>query len=184
MSQMVKEMNTISISRPEQKDTHRLNEFFQTVIFHTFTKNGLLHMSDLMHEEIENKQNFLMQDFSSGGADRFFLVAKDGDSIVGTIEYGAPNDVIRNFAKGMPKNTVEIGTVFVHPDYQGKGLGSTLVTQMITVLRAHGVEKFCLDSGYPSAQKIWTVKFGYPSYLLKNYWGQGADHMIWTLTEG
>lgn len=177
-------MNTISISRPELKDIHRLNEFFQTVLVHTFAMNGLLDLSDLMYEEIENKRNFLMQDFSSGGADRFFLVAKDGDSVVGSIEYGTPNDVIRSFAKGMPKNTVEIGTVFVHPDYQGKGLGSTLVTQMITVLRAHGVKNFCLDSGYPSAQKIWTFKFGEPSYRLKNYWGPGADHMIWMLTEG
>lgn len=40
-------------------------------------------------------------------------------------------------------------------------------------------KEFCLDSGYTNAQKVWKKKFGEPDYLLKDYWGEGFDHMIW-----
>jgi len=32
-----------------------------------------------------------------------------------------------------------------------------------------------------NAQKIWINKFGEPEYYLKDYWGEGADHMVWRL---
>ncbi len=174
-------MSTIMISRPEWTDIPKLNTFFRMVIVNTFEKNALSDMTDLIREEIEHKKAYLDQDFQSGGAQRFFLVAKDGDAVVGTIEYGKPNDVIQAFAKGLPKDSVEIGTVFVHPDYQGNGLGSALVTHMLTALDTRGLASFCLDSGYPSAQKIWSRKFGAPAYCLKDYWGPQCDHMIWSL---
>lgn len=28
-------------------------------------------------------------------------------------------------------------------------------------------------------KSIWTKKFGEPSYVLKDYWGESSDHMIW-----
>ena len=46
-------------------------------------------------------------------------------------------------------------------------------------LKRRGMEEFCLDSGYKSAQKIWLNKFGTPEYCLKDYWAKGFDHMIW-----
>lgn len=52
---------------------------------------------------------------------------------------------------------------------------------MYCVLRNKGIEEFCLDSGYTSAQKIWKKKFGEPDYLLKDFWGAGYDHMIWKI---
>lgn len=174
-------MNTILISRPDKADHAKLNAFFRMLIVDTFEKNALSDMTELIREEIENKKAYLVQDFQSGGAERFFLVAKDGDAVVGTIEYGTPNDVILAFAKGLPKNSVEIGTVFVHPDYRGTGLGSALVMHMLTALASLGLDSFCLDSGYPLAQKVWTRKFGAPAYCLKDYWGPRCDHMIWSL---
>lgn len=52
---------------------------------------------------------------------------------------------------------------------------------MYVTLRNHGIEEFCLDSGYTSAQKIRKKKYGVPSFLLENYWGQGVHHMIWRI---
>jgi hypothetical protein len=51
---------------------------------------------------------------------------------------------------------------------------------MYLTLQNKGIEKFCLDSGYAMAQKIWTKKFGEPDYLIKEYWSQRFDHMIWS----
>lgn len=50
---------------------------------------------------------------------------------------------------------------------------------MFLTLQNRGIEEFCLDGGYTYAQKIWKKKFGEPNCLLKNYWGEGCDHMIW-----
>ena len=52
---------------------------------------------------------------------------------------------------------------------------------MYHTLQHRGIEEFCLDSGYIRAQKIWKKKFGDPDYLLKNYWDEGYDHMVWRI---
>ncbi len=69
----------------------------------------------------------------------------------------------------------------MHPDYQRQGIGNQLLAEMYLTLKNAGIEEFCLDSGYSSAQKIWQKKFGEPDYLLKDYWGDGAHHMIWKI---
>lgn len=44
-----------------------------------------------------------------------------------------------------------------------------------------GIEEFCFDSGYKSAQEIWIKIFGQPQYFFNDYWGEDAHHMIWRL---
>ncbi len=61
------------------------------------------------------------------------------------------------------------------------GVGNLLLTTMYSTLKNNGIEEFCLDSGYGSAQQIWKKKFGDPDYLLKDYWGKGNDHLIWRI---
>jgi hypothetical protein len=46
-------------------------------------------------------------------------------------------------------------------------------------LQNKGMEEFSFDSGYTNAQKKWSKKFGDPEYLIKDYWNEGYDHMIW-----
>jgi GNAT superfamily N-acetyltransferase len=77
---------------------------------------------------------------------------------------------------------VEVGTVFVHPDYQGKGIGNSLLEAIMKHLKNIGLTEFCLDSGYGSAQQIWKRKFGLPDYWQKDFWGEGQDHMVWRIT--
>jgi GNAT superfamily N-acetyltransferase len=69
----------------------------------------------------------------------------------------------------------------VSPGYQKKGIGNLLLQEMYRTLQYIGVEEFCLDSGYRSAQAIWRGKFGEPDYVMKDYWGDGFHHMIWKL---
>ncbi|EST54920.1 GNAT family acetyltransferase [Brevibacillus panacihumi W25] len=63
-----------------------------------------------------------------------------------------------------------IGTVFVHPDFQGQGVANVLLNAIFLTL---------LGNGYTRAQQVWRKKFGEPTYLFPNYWGNGTDHMIW-----
>ncbi len=71
--------------------------------------------------------------------------------------------------------------MYVHPDYQRQGIGSQLLHEMYAVLNRHGIEEFCLDSGFTIAQRVWKKKFGDPDYFLENYWGDGEHHMIWRI---
>lgn len=107
------------------------------------------------------------------------MIAVANNKIIGSIEYGPASDLIGNATNNTFKQLNEVGTVFVHPDYQKRRVGNLLLQAMYSALQSKGIEEFCLDSGYVNAQKIWRKKFGAPDYLLKDYWGEGLDHMIW-----
>lgn len=172
-------MLDVNIKRPKTEDQEQLNDFFKTVIIDTFTKEGIGDLLDDINEEIEVKKKYLTSDFESNGEERYFLIAFNGDKIIGSIEFGPANEIIRNVSDSAFEGLVEVGTVFVHPDYQRNGVGNLLLKAMYETLQNNGIEEFCLDSGYKSAQLIWKKKFGEPDILLKDYWGENFDHMIW-----
>ena len=62
---------------------------------------------------------------------------------------------------------------------QRRGIGSLLLNLMICPLQARGIGEFCPDSGYKEAQKVWKKRLGEPNYVLRDYWGEGFDHLIW-----
>jgi GNAT superfamily N-acetyltransferase len=172
-------MEDYQTGRPKPEEVYLINKFFEIVIKDTFAKNGISHLTEMMEGEIECKKKYLMQDMDSEGRDRFFLVVRDKSRIIGTIEYGRPNDLIMKCTKGRYIDVIEIGTVFVHPDYQYKGIGSMMLRMMYGELRNKGYTEFCLDSGYKTAQKVWTSKWGKPSCIMEDYWGKKAHHMVW-----
>lgn len=172
-------MKNIEISRPKIEDIELINEFFQLVLIDTFERNEILDLVDVLAEEFRDKRSCLNQDIESDGKNRYFLIAKEDDKIVGSIEYGPSNELIISCTHGKFKGLVEIGTVFVHPAYQKKGLGSRMLNLIFLELEQNGISEFCLDSGYKTAQKTWIKKFGSPEYNLKDYWGEDDDHMVW-----
>lgn len=130
-------------------------------------------------DEIKEKQAFLMEDLRSSGTDRYFLIAQLDNEIVGTIALGPSNELIRETIPEVLDSVLEIGTVYVHPNHQKKGVGMKLMSAMYITLLGRGVESFCLDSGYKSAQDIWTRNIGEPEYVNKDKWGPGNHHMVW-----
>ncbi|MEH6943306.1 GNAT family N-acetyltransferase [Bacillus sp. JJ722] len=176
-------MKNIEIRRPRMEDREELIQFFSEVIEHTYAKEGLSEMLDDMKNEIETKKQYLQSDLESNCEKRYFLLAlhKIDNKIIGCIEYGSVSELIGICTDGALKELVEVGTVFVHPNYQKQGIGTLLLNVMFLILQNRGIKEFYLDSGYKNAQKIWQKKFGKPDYLLKNYWGEGSDHMIWKL---
>lgn len=174
-------MQDLIISRPRNEDIDLINGFFATVLNDTFEKNEIIHLVELLEEEIEVKKDCLKQDIESNGEKRFFLIGKFNNKIVGTIEYGPSSSLINTCTDGVLKEVKEIGTIFVDPEYQQKGIGNRLLTHLLKEMKNKGIDEICLDSGYKSAQRIWFKKFGHPQYQIKNYWGEGNDHMIWRL---
>ncbi|WP_212936126.1 GNAT family N-acetyltransferase [Bacillus hominis] len=174
-------MYNVEIRRPNSDDIDELYLFFRIVITNTYKNEGLSQLLDDIENEIYSKKQYLKNDFDSNGENRYFLLAidKGNEKIVGTIEVGPASTLINSCTSGVLKDLYEIGTVFVLPEYQGKGIGSILLNAMFLTLLGEGITEFCLDSGYKNAQKIWKKKFGKPSYVLKDYWGASIDHMIW-----
>ncbi|MBE4906483.1 GNAT family N-acetyltransferase [Bacillus luteolus] len=176
-------MVNVDIRRPRIEDREQLIDFFKIVIIDTFTKEGIGEKLDDIRDEIKVKEKYLESDFSSNGEKRFFLIALDDRTgkIIGSIEFGPTSNLIINCTNEQFKELMEVGTVFVHPDYQRIGVGNLLLNKMYAILQNKGIEEFCLDSGYSNAQHIWRKKFGEPDYWLKDYWGKGYDHMIWKI---
>ncbi|PEA55102.1 GNAT family N-acetyltransferase [Bacillus pseudomycoides] len=174
-------MYHVEIRRPRIEDIEKINQFFITTIKDTFAGEGLSELLDDIENEIENKKEYLKCDFDSNGKNRYFLIAADTSSnkIIGTIEYGPASELINSCTNKVIKDLPEVGTVFVHPNYQRRGIGNLLLNVLFLTLLSRGIKEFCLDSGYKNAQKVWEKKFGEPDYLLKDYWGDGFDHMIW-----
>jgi GNAT superfamily N-acetyltransferase len=175
-------VRNVVIRRPRTEDIEELNQCFRIVITDTFRREGLVGLIDDIEAEIDSKKNYLQLDLDSKGEKRYFLIALAGNKIIGTIEYGPASKLIHDCTNGKLGNLVEVGTVFVLPDYQRQGIGNKLLSEMLQTLKGRGIVDFCLDSGYKTAQTIWKRKFGEPDYLLKDYWGQGQDHMIWKIS--
>ncbi|TJY44552.1 GNAT family N-acetyltransferase [Cohnella pontilimi] len=144
----------------------------------TFEKEGISHLVNDIEKEIEEKRNHVRVDLETNGRDRYFYMALHNKKIIGTVEYGPCSALIHDLTDGALDEITEIGTVFVHPDWQGRGVANVMLNAIFFTLLGKGVSEFCLDSGYTNAQLIWRKKFGEPTYLFPNYWG-GTDHMIW-----
>jgi GNAT superfamily N-acetyltransferase len=171
----------VEIRRPRIEDIKELHSLFRIVITDTFIKEGIGEKLKDLNDEIEGKEKYLESDFESNGEKRYFLIALFGNKIIGSIEYGPASNLICKITNNTFKELVEVGTVFVHPDYQRMGVGNLLLNEMYSTLKSKGIEEFCLDSGYKIAQTIWKKKFGEPDYLLEDYWDKGNDHMIWRI---
>lgn len=169
----------LTIERPRPQDQGRIEAFFDAVLLDTFQQNGIAHLIAERQQEMAEKRHFLAHDLTTGGTQWYFLIAKVGEKVVGTIQYGPSNALINTCTGDALKDVVEIGTVFVGPEYQGQGVGRLMMASILKVLEEKGIREFCLDSGYPLAQAHWCKQLGEPQYHLVDYWGPGADHMIW-----
>jgi len=168
----------INIRRPEVDDIDQLTKHFNETILDIFSREDIQD-DDLCSGEMKEKMVFLMEDLDSKGKDRYFLVATVDGEIAGTIAYGPSNELIHECTHGELNDIGEIGTVYVHPKFQKQGIGMKLMNAMYISLISRGVSEYCLDSGYSSAQEIWTRKLGAPEYVSKDHWGTGNDHMVW-----
>jgi GNAT superfamily N-acetyltransferase len=173
------QMKGLMIKRPDKSREEEINAFFRLVLEDTFQANGLDDMTQLLEEEIEEKGKLLAKDFISRGQGVCFLIAEMDGEIVGTIEYGTSNPLIQQCTDHALDEVMEVGTVFVHPAYQGKGIGQAMSLAILQRMQAAGQEDFCFDSGYPLAQGVWSHIYGAPEYLKKDFWGKDADHMVW-----
>ncbi|HAS73409.1 MAG TPA: hypothetical protein DCS67_04635 [Clostridiales bacterium UBA8960] len=169
----------IEIASPAPSDQAEIDHLIETVLKDNWIKNDLMAFEDGLDEEIQTKKGYLNAYVKGADDARTFLMAKLHGDIVGIIEHGPVSDTIKDCKDEALNLLQEVGTVFVLPEYQGIGLGKRLMTAITDKLIELGETAFCIDSGYKTAQPIWTHLYGAPYYLMKDYWGPGGDHMVW-----
>lgn len=168
------------IIRPaRQEDQTNLYKLFDDVIRHTFEKNGFGHMIEEIKEEYEDKLSVFRDHLDRDEIDTYMLIAEEQGQIYGCISLTPSSKLIHKCMQGKLDGIHEIGTVYVLPAYQGKGIGRSLFNEMVGELINRGYESCYFDCGYPSAQVIWKRIFGEPTYFLKDYWDEGGHHMVW-----
>lgn len=158
-------------------DEVEIQNFLTLILKDTFEKNGLMHLEDVYHREVNEKFK-LLRDHYQRVPDRELFVMKDQGRIMATLSLGLANPI---FESKLEQTLSELGTFFIHPDYQGLGLARKMIQAVETILKERQTVRYGLDSGYPKAQKIWTHIFGEPTFYLKDFWSKDEHHMIWVI---
>lgn len=172
-------INNLSIERLTKDDIKSAYTVFEVSITDAFQKEGIGDFKEDILREIQHKKNLLNSALDNPDSKIYFLVAKVADKVIGTISFGPCGNDIKNSTNGELDSIGELGSLYILPDYQNKGVGSELINSMINHLNKLGIEEFCLDSGYSRAQERWIKKFSKPYIIAKDYWGEDADNMVW-----
>lgn len=169
-------INNLLIVKLTDKDFQGAYEVFKITVPYAF---GLcdLEEDEEVNAMINEKKSMLEESIKNG--EPIFFIAKYNDKVIGTISFGPCSEDIKICTNNDITDIGEIGSLFILPEYQNKGVGSALINYLITYLKENHIREFCLDSGYKQAQPKWIRKFGEPYMIVKNYWAPGVDNMIW-----
>lgn len=167
------------ILKPTKEDLTPAYYVFEASIKDAFEKEGIGDLKEDILYEIEDKKSLLKNSVENKDSGIYFLVAKSGDKVIGTISFGPCGSEIKKCTNNQLDTIGELGSLYILPEYQGKGIGSVLIHSMLKFVYSLGIKEFCLDSGYKRAQEKWIRKFGEPYKIAKDYWGKDSDHMVW-----
>ncbi|MNO47913.1 Acetyltransferase (GNAT) family protein [compost metagenome] len=172
-------MNHFTIAALTVSDYKSTCRVFEESISDAFDQEGLGHLQEDIQSEITHKKQMALSSLDQANSDTYFLIAKLDENVVGTISYGPCGEAIQICADHQLDHLGELGGLYVMPGYQGQGIGSALIREMMNFLKKEGIEQFCLDSGYKRAQLKWQRKFGEPYTVVQDYWGPDSIHMVW-----
>jgi DNA repair photolyase/GNAT superfamily N-acetyltransferase len=174
----------IKIGELKKTEINEALKLISEVIIDNFKLDGV----DLVkfEKEIDNGIDLQRQRLLSFSAKKipYFLVAKDKGEIIGTIAYGPIDDLIKSGLKKMEENIdqeliTELISVYVKTSFQGKGIGSKLLAEIMKLLKKTNYHYISLSTGYIGAKKFWEKKFGKPTVVFEKYFPDYGDCWVW-----
>lgn len=172
-------IENLIIEELRESDLEKAYDVFKVTIPVAFKESEDEAEPEVLEKEIHNKKLLLIDSIKNKSRKNVFFVAKHKDKVIGTIAYGECSEAIRVCTDNEFSNIGELNSLFILPEYQGKGVGSKLIKALMKYLNENKIEEFCFDSGYKQAQIRWINKFGQPYKIVKDFWAPGVDNMIW-----
>ena len=172
--------NSVHIRPLRIDDISHLKNLFEKTISEIFERNNIEDKSEIEHEIIDKIDKVSKAIFEEESIARFFVVEIE-NTIVGIAGFSLiNNDIKNNFENNENnENSYELGTVYVLPEFQRKGIGSLLINTVLENIKNMGIHEFYLDCGYRTSQSYWIEKFGKPYVNIENRFGNNQDYMIW-----
>lgn len=169
----------IDVIQPKLEHYDSVCRVYEEAISGAFQAMGLGERVEDIRAEIEYKESLLRQYIDCQLEGWLMLIAVSDATVLGAISFGPCGGEIVALTDSSFPAEGELGGLYVLPAAQNKGVGSALITSMLSQLARMGIKQFALDSGYKEAQQRWIRKFGNPYLVAKDYWGEGYDHMVW-----
>lgn len=170
-------MKQTNIVIPQKGDEQQLLHLYTSAMKAAFEAQGEGSLTEAIQEEVEVKMEKVLG-FLNGASDYYYLAAKCDDHIVGTISYGGNKDKVKERFEEL-ESAGELGSLYILPEYQSQGIGSTLINGMLQYMAEQGVLSFWFESGFTLAQKRWKRRFGEPYRIMKDHWAPGVDNHLW-----
>lgn len=79
----------------------------------------------------------------------------------------------------------EVFSVYVAPDWLGRGVGRAMVDEIERVARAQGYTDILAVSGVRHVEigyPFWTRRYGDFYRVDKDYWAEGAERVVWRMS--
>jgi GNAT superfamily N-acetyltransferase len=155
-------------------------ELFTDSITKTFELNGIKDLKELEYE-INEKSERVRNYLGSKNDNELFLIAESENHILGIAGiYPVSDTIIKNYPT-LSKNDIEIGSVYIKPEYQRQGITRILLKRLLNELWERKIYKFYLDCGYSTSHVYWKKLFGNPIKNFPNYFGKDESYMIWEI---
>ena len=140
----------------EQSDVRSLQRLFMESLSDLIRRERF-EDADLLDEEVA-RLNTTIQDHFDDDTVELYVVEEDG-ILVGAGALLPPNDIISGNIQ-IERGAIELGSVYVSPRMQRRGVGQYLLEEMMREISARGKNVFYLDAGFPSAQAYWQKTIG------------------------
>jgi len=167
--------------RPKASDREAIKGFFQVAVYDTFAREGFADLTEDIENEINYKMQYFEDDLNTEGKKSYYILAFEEGRLIGAGAVSKASHLITDFVPEMA-SLYEVGSLFVHPDFQKRGIGPQIIQLLLKHLKAIGETEFCFDSGYRIARSIWRKIFGQPTKTIPQHWGPENDHDIWLRT--
>ena len=168
----------ISYREPDNHDLLNIHKLFKDAIAGAFKQNNITDKEELAYE-INEKSDRIDKYLNHQLKDSFFLIALDKTRIAGIAGIYPVKQLIMDNTNDISSHTLELGSVYIHPEYQKQGIAGNLVDRLIKRMASQGVGEYYLDCGYATSQEYWKRVFGKPIKTIENYFGENESYMIW-----
>ncbi|KYC48914.1 MAG: Acetyltransferase (GNAT) family protein [Candidatus Methanofastidiosum methylothiophilum] len=154
-------------------------KLLEDVITETYKINNL--KNDDLYEFIAEKKHGIKEFNGNDKCKGIYKCAFCNGILVGIGGiYPLCKDILLNI-DDQYKNELEIGSLYIHVDYQKKGIAKELMAKLVNEIVMMNKEYFFLDCGYKSSQLYWERILGAPYKRLESYFDANEHYLIWKI---